>query len=164
MRKFFYLFLFCIFILTACMPARVRDKQGSSKNIDLKCNIYVVEAMKKKGITLPLLSANDLDNYLKSSPKWTIIPKKRGRLDHAQAYKKARGGKNVLVTYNTQSSASGHIAVVKGNKRLIWSGSFGAHVPYVWGSVGGKRPKEMPLSKQFGGGKEKNMNYYVYTK
>jgi hypothetical protein len=161
-RYIFIAFIGLVFV-SACMPVHRsgRDQSGSS-DLDLKCNIYVIDELAKKKITLPLLSANGLDGFLSNSSQWEVVPKKKNKLDHKMAYRQASRGKQVVVTYNSQSSASGHIAIVK-SKKMVWSSGFASKVPFVWGSVNGKRPKIQLLSKHFASNKESSMNYYVYV-
>jgi hypothetical protein len=153
-------------VFSSCMPVRNGQKysSNSAKPLDLKCNIYVVDYMTKRGIKLPLRLANELDKYLSSSLQWKQIPKKQGKLDHLKAYEDVRKGRKVIVTYNSHSASSGHIAIVRGERSMVWSAGFGSKVPYVWGSVDGKKPRLVPLSKHFNSNKESDMNYYVYTR
>lgn len=131
----------------------------------LKCNIHVIELMDKRGIHLPNTNANNLDNYLRKSPDWQRIPKlKNGKLNHQAAYKAARSRKAVLLAYHSGSGKSGHIVMVYKKKKPIWSNNFKAKVPYVSGSVQGRKAKITPLSNQFSPDKEPRMNYYMYKK
>ena len=128
------------------------------------CNIYVIALMKEKHIYLPQANADGLDNYLKASPDWIKVPRKNGKLDHVTAYNAAKNGRATLVTYNTQSARSGHIAEVYGKNKMAWSESFNALVPYTKGKVNGGSPGVFLLSRQFRPGHEKQMNYYIYKK
>ncbi|ACC97850.1 hypothetical protein Emin_0289 [Elusimicrobium minutum Pei191] len=131
----------------------------------LKCNIHVIDLTKQRGIYLPNTTANGIDNYLKTSPKWQKIPRKsNGKLNHDSAYEAARKGKTVLATYNTGNSRNGHIVMVYGKKKPAWSNTFKAVVPYSSGSVQGKKPKITLLSYQFRAEHEPKMNYYIYLK
>jgi len=46
----------------------------------------------------------------------------------------------------------------------VWSAGFNAFVPYVKGTVNGKKPEISPLAAQFSPSKEKKINYYIYNK
>jgi len=128
------------------------------------CNLFVIHEMQKRGIHLPSSSANAIDVHLKNSRDWRQIPRLRsGRLDHAAAHNAARRNV-VLVSYNSGSSRSGHVAIVEGRMPMGWSNSFNANVPHASGPVRGSRPKTVLLSFQFAANKEPRMNYFVYTR
>lgn len=146
--------IFISVLLAAC---------GGSKM--LRCNLHVIEVMSQRNIYIPQTNANGIDNYLKKSSDWTTIPKlKNKKLDHGAAYKAARSGKTVLAAYNTGSGKSGHIVVIYGKKKMQWSQTFKAQVPYASGSVQGRNPSITLLSQQFSADKEPKMNYYIYNK
>ena len=128
------------------------------------CNLYVIYSMAHRGIHLPRTNANGLDNYLRNSPNWEIIPRQNGRLNHQAAFNEARRGRTVLVTYNSRSAQSGHIAVICARQPKTWSPSYNANVPYASGSVRGRRPATIPLSHQFAASREPNMAYFVYVR
>jgi len=130
---------------------------------NLRCNLYVIDEMDKKNIYVPHKDANYIDSYLKKSKKWKMLARTaKGRLNHAKAYGFAKAGKTVIVSYNAGPGCNGHVAIVDGTKQMIWSPKFGASVPYASGSVRGRDPESLPLSRQFSADKEPAMNYFVY--
>ena len=149
-------------LLLLCMAALLSAcaSTGSAPS----CNLYVISLMKQKHIYLPQANANGLDNYLKNSKDWIKVPRINGKLDHQSAYLAAKTGRATIATYNTGSGRSGHIAEVYGKKRMQWSMGFNALVPYVDGTVNGRRPEISLLSQQFQPSKEKKINYYIYDK
>ncbi|MGB2578700.1 hypothetical protein AAIR98_000619 [Elusimicrobium simillimum] len=129
----------------------------------LHCNLHVIDLMKQRGIYLPNTTANGIDKYLQTSPKWYRITRlQNGKLNHASAYEEARKGKTVLATYNTGTAANGHIVMIYGKKKMQWSSTFKASVPYASGSVKGRKASITLLSQQFSAAKEPKMSYYVY--
>jgi len=152
--------LIIAFFLGAC--ATIRTAPSASR--PLRCNLDAVAELKDRNITLPCLSANEIDDYLRNSPDWKLIARINGKLDHGAAYIAARSRKAIVVTYNSRNAKrSGHIAVVSGHKPMAYSPSFGTDVPYAWGSVNGADPELTLLSYQFSADKEPYMNYYVYV-
>jgi hypothetical protein len=163
--KVFFFSLVLPLALLACMPAPHKPTvyKPSTASRATNCNVYVIEEMQRIGIPFAEARANTLDRYLDKSYNWQKVKRKKGKLDHESAHEAAKNGGVVLVTYNTKNRQSGHIAILDGSKQLYWSSSYNAHIPYVSGSVKGKRPKIMPLSKQFAASKEPKMNYYIYV-
>jgi hypothetical protein len=149
--KYFFCLVFSI-LLAACFAA----------NKNLKCNLYVIDAMKKKKVYLPHQSANNLAAYLESSPQWKKIPRtSKGKLNHKAAYNAAKSGKNVLASYSGKTK-NGHIVVISAKKEPVYSKKYNAYVPYAHGSVNGNKPKLLPLSYQFSADKEPKIDYFVY--
>ncbi|AKL98520.1 hypothetical protein [Endomicrobium proavitum] len=136
---------------------------GGAVKKPLRCNLDAIAELKDRNISLPNKSANEIDNYLKTSPVWKLIARMKGKLDHGAAYIAAKSRKAIVVTYNSHSARSGHVAVVSGKKQMAYSNSFKAQVPYAWGSVNGEDPQLTLLSLQFAADKEPQMNYYVYV-
>ncbi|MCL2145531.1 MAG: hypothetical protein FWH43_08595 [Endomicrobia bacterium] len=156
MKKYTIL-LYCIFALVFIFQA------CSAANKNLKCNLYVIDAVKKKNIYLPSSNANDIDVYLKSSPQWVKIPKLgNGKLNHKAAYDAAKSGKTVIASYNTGNEKNGHVALVDASKPMTFSKNYGAYVPYASGSVQGRKPELLPMSYQFSADKEPKMSYFMY--
>ncbi|MCL2335255.1 MAG: hypothetical protein FWC57_04250 [Endomicrobia bacterium] len=147
-------------ILCAAFLASCAAGNGS-----LRCNLYVIDEMNKKEIWLPRKDANEIDSYMKKSSKWKLIPRTaNGRLDHAKAYEYAKAGKTVIASYNTGTSANGHVAIVNGKKPMAWSKGYKAYVPYATGSVRGRDPETTTLAYQFSADKEPRMSYFVYDR
>ncbi|MDR1942459.1 MAG: hypothetical protein LBQ47_09050 [Endomicrobium sp.] len=129
----------------------------------LQCSDYVINSLYERKIYLPKTSANGLDFHMRASQQWRLIKRTpKGKLDHQSAFTAAKSGLTVICAYNTGSSKSGHVAVVDGKKQMFWSDKYKASVPYVSGSVEGRKPVTEPLSYQFSADKEPKMSYYVY--
>ncbi|MDR0822317.1 MAG: hypothetical protein LBN20_00855 [Endomicrobium sp.] len=153
--KFLFLIALVFILMSAC----------AARRSPLQCNTYVINQMSKQRVYLPQANANGLDNYMSKSSNWKKIPRlSNKKLNHKEAHKLVRAGKIVIVTYNTHSKRSGHIALLAGKRFMYWSQGFKADVPYVDGSLNGKPASITPLSHQFSPNKEPNMNYFVYAK
>lgn len=152
--KKFNIFLVGFYIVTLLL--------ASCAARSLKCNIHVLDLLKQENIYIPHSDANGIDRYLKSSKDWHTLERlPNGKLDHQSAYTAAKSGKIVVATYNGGKN-SGHIVLVVGDRKMVYSGSFKAYVPYASGSVQGKDAEITPISYQFSADKEPKMTYFVY--
>lgn len=142
------------------------DAQEKTGNGKPRCNQGVAKMFEsltgKKNLNN--MRANDMIDYMRSSPEWVKIQKTS---DIAASLKSiqdmANKGHFIIASWqNGIPGESGHVSVIMRGNDMLYSRNYGCDVPYTLDTGPGRRTDNCGLNYGFGANKWNDMEFFYY--
>ena len=139
-----------------------QEKTGKKK---ARCNQGVAKMFEsltgKKDLNN--MRANDMIDYMRSSPEWVKIEKTSDISASLKSIQDmANKGYFIIASWQNVSGESGHVSVIMYGERMSYSGTYQCNVPYTLDTGPDHRSESVKLSEGFGVKKWNDMEFFYY--